>query len=216
MKYRNVIFDVDGTLFNTRRGLIRAIGYALDSMGVEYESPEWLATLVGPPLKHTMMNRFGMNEEDSIRAVDYLRECMREGACLEADEFPGMRDLLSELQASGARLFVATSKPQPFTELLVEHFGYGGFFDELVGSFMNHTRLTKSELIAHCIEANGLDREQTVMVGDRAVDVIGANAQGIASIGVGYGEAVQGEWEETPPTHYVVDLNDLGKLLLEG
>jgi phosphoglycolate phosphatase len=97
--------------------------------------------------------------------------------------YPGIRDALVQLRDRGATLYVATSKPNIFAGCIINYFGLGGFFRSIYGSELDGTRSNKIELIAHLLKAESLSPEATVMVGDRALDIIGAKANGVRPIG---------------------------------
>ena len=88
-------------------------------------------------------------------------------------------------------LFVTTSKPRVFAERIVEHFGLKEYFCAVYGSELDGTRSDKGHLIAHVLQAESLSPHSTVMVGDRAHDVVGAKVHGVFPIGVlwGYGSS---------------------------
>ncbi len=87
------------------------------------------------------------------------------------------------------RLFVATSKPRAFAERIVEYFGLAQFFRAVYGSELNGVNADKKDLLAYLLRAESLSPAITVMVGDRAHDVLGARANRLFSVGVlwGYG-----------------------------
>ena len=88
-------------------------------------------------------------------------------------------------------LFVTTSKPRVFAERIVEHFGLKEYFCAVYGSELDGTRSDKGHLIANVLQAESLSPHSTLMVGDRAHDVVGAKVHGVFPIGVlwGYGSS---------------------------
>ena len=102
--------------------------------------------------------------------------------------YPGIVEALKELQRLGVRLFVATSKPQPFTEQILDHFRLRSLFHGVYGSALDGRLSNKGELISHIMK-EGLAPLETAMVGDRAQDIDGARANDVFAIGVlwGYG-----------------------------
>ena len=95
-------------------------------------------------------------------------------------------DALHAVQESGARLFVATSKPHAAARRIVEHFRLAAFFDAIYGSELDGTRSDKAELIRYAIQ-NQATAACRFMVGDRRHDIVGAQANGVTPIGVSYG-----------------------------
>lgn len=107
--------------------------------------------------------------------------------------YSGIDRALNELRESGAALFVATSKPQPFAERILEYFNLRTFFHGVYGSDLDGTRSKKGELIAHVLKKEMLSASDAAMVGDRAQDIIDAKANGVFSVGALWG---QGSREE--------------------
>ncbi len=140
-----------------------------------------------------------MNEGEVERAVFYFREYVKQRGLLENNVYEGIPNLLKQLKDTGNRLFIATSKPTIFAEQVVEHFQLTNYFEGIIGSNLDGTRIKKEEIIAHILQTNEeLNKEEIVMIGDRKHDIIGANHNEIASIGVlyGYGSETEltGSW----------------------
>lgn len=186
----NVLFDLDGTLTDPKDGIIACIRYALDSLGVNSPPAAELERLIGPPLSESFSNLLGRGGKDRVeQAVRLYRERFAATGMFENSVYPGIVDALAELRDHGVRLFVATSKPRAFAERIVEYFGLARFFRAVYGSELNGVNADKKDLIAHLLRAESLSPADTVMVGDRAHDVLGARANGLCSVGVlwGYG-----------------------------
>jgi phosphoglycolate phosphatase len=111
---------------------------------------------------------------------------------------------------------VATSKPTPFAERVLDHFGVRDCFRAVVGSSLDpgHPRADKCEVVAEALALLGAEgRARAVMVGDRKEDVRAARAHGIAAVAVAYGYAAAGELEAAEPDVLVRTVEDLGAWL---
>ena len=93
-------------------------------------------------------------------------------------------EALTALAAVPLRLAVATSKPTPFAQRIVEHFGLDVHLDVVAGATLDGSRRTKADVIRFALTALAADPADAVMVGDRAQDVAGARTLGLPSIGV--------------------------------
>jgi phosphoglycolate phosphatase len=126
----------------------------------------------------------------------------------------GIFPILLTLLAQGTRLAVATSKPEPFAEEILEHFDINEMFEVIAGATLDNRRRHKEDVIAHALTSLGHPAPQTiVMVGDREHDVYGARAHGIASIGVLWGFGSRGELVDAEAEHVVERVDELGVLL---
>lgn len=183
-----VFFDLDGTLTDSGEGIINCAILALEHFGIPVESRESLRVFVGPPLSDSM-RRFGVPEDRVEEAVKVFRSRYLTVGKFENFPYPGIRELLERLKAAGVRLFIATSKPETTANEVLEHFELNQYFEEICGSTMDGSRVSKEDVITYLFSKIG-SMEQVVMVGDTTYDVLGAAAHGIPTIGVswGYGE----------------------------
>lgn len=192
--FKTILFDLDGTLTDSSSGIMNSILYALDKMGIKENDTEKLKKFLGPPLVDSFMEFYGFSREKAETAVEYYREYFSTKGLLENSVYSGIPELLSSLKKLGKTLIVATSKPEPFTNRILEHFDLIKFFDFVAGSNMDNTRCKKAEVISYALTScNITDLSDTVMIGDREHDIIGAKAVGISSVGVLYG---YGNYEE--------------------
>jgi phosphoglycolate phosphatase len=188
----NVLFDLDGTLTDPREGIVACLKYALLGLGHDCPSDLDLARFIGPPLKESFAVLLHTADRKQINAaVELYRQRFSSKGMLENTVYPGIHSALTTLRGRGALLFVTTSKPRVFAERIVEHFGLKEYFCTVYGSELDGTRSDKGELIAHVLQAESLSPHSTVMVGDRAHDIVSAKAHGVFPIGVlwGYGSS---------------------------
>jgi phosphoglycolate phosphatase len=191
--FTSILFDLDGTLSDPKEGLVRAVLYALDQLGIAEHQPEELDSFIGPPLRESFQRRYGMDSEGAEEALRLYRVYYSDRGLYENAVYPGIPELLGGLRTRGFRLFVATSKPTVFAVQILAHFGLDVHFEGIVGANLDSSRNEKAEVIAHLLTTYSVDPAQAVMVGDRKYDLIGAQAHGMRSIGVEWGF---GGWEE--------------------
>ena len=127
--------------------------------------------------------------------------------------YEGIGDCLARLKEAGLRLFVATSKPEPLSLRILEHFDLIQYFEAVAGSTMDEQRTKKGEVIAYALKTFDLRPEETVMVGDRKHDVLGARENGLNCIGVLYGYGSRAELTEAGASALAADLSELSALL---
>ena len=214
-KFDLVIFDLDGTLTDSRVGITKSVSYALDRMGIKPPSLKELEHFIGPPLMDTFMGHYKFSKSESEKAVNLFRERYSEKGLYENIPFHNINTLLSSLKKSGIKLAVATSKPQHFSEKILDHFLLSQYFNEIIGSSLDNSFSHKNEIIAETLKRfPEVSKEKTVMVGDRKFDIEGARENGIFSIGVKYGFADPGEIDAACPQFQADNVEDLFKILL--
>ena len=185
-----VIFDLDGTLTDSARGVVSSFRHALNEVGEPVPQDSDLAAMVvGPPMHQTLWG-MGLGERTDAAIAAYRADYTTRGWILNEvfDEIP---ELLSDLRAAGVRLAVATSKAEPTARRILEHFGLDSHFEVIAGASLDGVRSTKSDVIAHALAQLQPMPQHILMVGDRSHDVHGASHHGIATIVVdwGYGRA---------------------------
>ncbi|MBR5381750.1 MAG: HAD family hydrolase [Oscillospiraceae bacterium] len=182
-----ILFDLDGTLTESDEGIVNSIQYALGNMGMQENDRSKLMHFIGPPLLDSFRNTFFMSKEKAELAVKLYRQYYAKKGIFECKLYDGVPKMLEVLHKTGRTLGVVTSKPQVYTEQILEHFDIAKYFSAVVGSELDGTRTDKVELIAEAMRQLGATPQETLMVGDRKFDVIGAEKNGVKSIGVMYG-----------------------------
>ena len=209
MKYQNVLFDLDGTLTDPREGITRSIQYSLSKMGIDEPDLRKLEHFIGPPLLQAFMEFYGFSEAQAWEAVGFYRERFSVTGLYENRVFDGVTPLLEALVGQGRQLYIATSKPQIYAREIARHFDFAKHFKVIYGSELDGTRTNKVELIAHLMAEQGLDPAQTVMIGDRKHDLIGASENGLDAAAVGYGFGSFEELNSHAPTYHFETLDEL-------
>ncbi|MBE5894284.1 MAG: CPBP family intramembrane metalloprotease [Lachnospiraceae bacterium] len=222
--FQYILFDLDGTLTDPKEGICKSVQYALKKAGIEENNLDKLEPFIGPPLLDSFREFYQMDEEAARQAVSDYRERFSVKGLYENAVYPGIDELLKKLKENGCRLAVASSKPQVFVEKILKHFSLYTYFDVIVGSELDGTRVAKEEVVDEALrrlylcqkEAPETAKKKTVMVGDRKFDVEGARAAGIASVGVSYGYAVGRELHKAGADAVVPSVKHLQDYLLPG
>jgi phosphoglycolate phosphatase len=192
---KNLLFDLDGTLTDNFDGISRSILHALASMGAALPTDADLRGCVGPPLRGSFARLLAT--DDSVRiesAVSHYRMRYAETGWRENAVCPGMAGVVAAL-AGSATLYVCTSKPQPFAERIVAHFGLGPHFASVFGSDLAGALDDKAKLLADLLARQGLDPDDCAMIGDREHDVHAAHASRVRAVGVLWGYGPRAELE---------------------
>lgn len=185
---KNILFDLDGTLTDPKEGITRSIQHALKKLDQPVPDADNLLWCIGPPLLQSFESLIDPNEPHlAHKALILYRERFNRVGKFENNVYPDIIELLEQLKLEGYTLFVATSKPAVFARQIVAHFNLSPFFDKVFGSRLSGELGEKNELIQHILDQKQLRTDQTVMVGDRKYDIIGAKACQVATIGVTYG-----------------------------
>lgn len=181
---KTVFFDLDGTLTDPRAGIVRSLHYALERLDLEVPTDDDFTWCIGPPLLESLRRIVG--DELAPQALELYRERFSDVGWSENEVYSGVVEALELLTQTDSRIYVATSKPQRFADRIIKHFKLDAYFLRVFGSELDGTRSDKRDLLKFALmEVQPVDT--AVMVGDREHDIIGARANGMASIGVTYG-----------------------------
>ncbi|MCD8106194.1 MAG: HAD-IA family hydrolase [Lachnospiraceae bacterium] len=206
--YKYLLFDLDGTLTESGRGIINSVLYALKKNGIDETDREKLWAFVGPPLTDSFQKYYGMTREQSLHMVDDYREYYLERGWKENLVYEGIPEVLESLRAQGRRLIVATSKPETSAKKILAYFQLDSYFDLIAGATMDESRNRKDQVIAYALRQMGT-AENILMVGDRSHDVEGARENGLLCIGVLYGYGSREELEEAGAAAICPEVRDL-------
>jgi phosphoglycolate phosphatase len=204
MKIANILFDLDGTLTDSKLGITKSIRYALEKLGKPVPADDDLLWCIGPYLGESFKKILKSDDDMAETAVSFYREYYNEKGKFENEVYLGIPEVLEELNEQGFNLFVVTSKPYVFAIEIVTHFDLLRFFKGVYGSELDGKFVDKGDLIAYMLRAEKISAGETVMVGDNSNDIIGAKKNRVCSIGVTYGYGTREELIESG-ADFIVD-----------
>ena len=214
MRYRHIFFDLDGTLTDSKPGILNAFAHALEVMGLKAD-PQALEQFIGPPLRDTFRGYFGLDDDAVERAVTAYRQYYREKGMFENAPYPGVPEMLATLAEAGAELVLATSKAAFFADAIMKHFGLVRYFSFLGASDPGKGRSSKADVLEYALENSAArDLKDCVLVGDTRYDVEGARIVGMECVGAGYGYGGEERLREAGASRIAPTVADLEKLLL--
>lgn len=212
--YDLILFDLDGTLTDPWEGITKSVQYALAKMDIDEPDRHKLTAFIGPPLMESFQHFYHLDPEQAWLGVQYYREYFAEYGLYENTVYEGVPKLLESLKDRQIPLGVATSKPTFYSETILRHFNLDKYFQLVVGSNMDGTRVLKAEIIEASIKPFGIE-SQVLMVGDRRHDIEGAHSNRIDSTAVAYGYGSVDELQQAQPTYLVHSVAELAQLLLK-
>ena len=189
-----LLFDLDGTLTDPFVGITRSVQYAMEKLGRPAPAADDLRWCIGPPLKLAFATLLDTEDEAALdEGVRLYRERYATIGKFENKLIPGIPQTLAAFVDQGYFLSVATSKSKTYAGDIIDHFDLRRYFNVLHGSELDGRNAMKGDLVGHILATERLAATNTVMIGDRSHDIVGANANGVASIGVlwGYGDAAE-------------------------
>lgn len=215
--YHYIFFDLDGTLTDSKEGILNSLRYAFDKLGEPVPPESTLIKFIGPPLQDSYMEYCGFTEEEALRGVELFRERYAPIGKFENAAAPGMPELCARLKERGYVLALASSKPEEMCVPICGKFGFTPSLTVITGS-PPEGDWSKADVIRETMRRLGLteaDKSAVLMVGDRKFDVLGAKACGIACAGVEFfGYAAPGELAESGAVAVVRTPEELEQFIL--
>jgi len=183
-----VLFDLDGTLTDSRAGITACIRHALGRLGRACPDDDALAAYIGPPLRGTFSTLLGTSDPELIEtALAHYRARYDDVGLYENRVYDGVPAMLEDTARRARAMFVATAKPLHAASRIVTHFELARHFVSVHGAEPGGRFDAKADLLAHLVATGVIRAETSVMVGDRGSDISAARINGIRSIGAGWG-----------------------------
>jgi phosphoglycolate phosphatase len=159
-----LIFDLDGTLTDSKPGILGCLRKVIDARGIHY--PGALDKFVGPPVEEWVIELLprGTAEDQTALANEY-RACYNVEGWSNNSVFPGVRDMLIELRALGHPLYVCTSKQQHFAVRILDHFKLTSLFTAIYGDKAEYASHSKIDLLARILKEQSLPVDSAWMIG---------------------------------------------------
>lgn len=185
--YEVVVFDVDGTLLDTTEGVISAVGYTMDKMGLPRPEEDIMKSFIGPPIQESFARVYNLEGPILQDLATVFRNRYKDVDLLKATPYDGIYKVFDALTSLGIKCAVATYKRQDYAVKILKHFGFDKYTDILYGAD-HENKLKKVDIIRNALIDSGVsDYSKAVMVGDSSHDAIGAEKIAIDFIGVTYG-----------------------------
>jgi phosphoglycolate phosphatase len=203
VKAANILFDLDGTLTDSRPGILNTIRHTLRLLDVEPPRDDELLWCVGPPLREVFARLLPSGETATIeRAVNAYVDRYDSIGHRENRVYAGVPAMLTILGAN-RRLVLVTAKRQQIAESILELFQLRPYFEGVFGSELSGRFGDKRELVHYVVETLGLDRSETVIVGDRIHDIEAGRHNCLFTIGAAWG---YGTAQELGGAHHICEL----------
>lgn len=184
--YKYIFFDLDGTLTDSKEGILNCLKYSIERIGDTVPDESRLLRFIGPPLLDSYMNFCGYTEEKARRAIALYRERYEPVGKFENVPADGAVELCKRLKEKGYILALASSKPEHMCIDICNEYGFTPYLDTISGSKpdIDDTKADVIRKAMHRLNLTEKDKPSILMVGDRKFDVLGAAECGLDCVGV--------------------------------
>jgi len=216
LRYRAVLFDLDGTLVDSYAALAEAVNYARREHGLHELSSARIKDFVGDGLDQLLRRAFSSNDTvpKSVRVAFESR--YDEICCAESKILADVEATLAELSSLGIAMAVCTNKPTSFSIKILEFLHLAPFFSAIVGPDVAGARKPAAQHVLRTLEATGVAAAEALFVGDMPIDVHAARNSGLDVAVVSTGSSSIEQLRASNPDHYLDRFADLVALVRNG
>lgn len=209
----NIIFDLDGTLVDSKRDIAAAQHWVLEQLGVHSHVPEDIYPLIGKPLTQIFATLLPPSLHHRIAEAAELYKLRYPPRALETTTlFPGVRETLEVLRSRDINLATATTKLSAGTRRVMTHFGIDRYFAQIQGSDDMPFK-PDPFIINKILTDQSWERDVTLMVGDTDNDIDAGIRAGVRTCGVTYGSLSRKQIEQLKPDFVIDSLPELLNIL---
>jgi phosphoglycolate phosphatase len=210
-----LIFDLDGTLIDSKLDLAHAVNATRTHMGMSTLEHERVYSYVGNGAPVLIRRAMGAQATELAvqEALEFFLEYYREHYLDYTTLYPGVREALDRLRDGGKRMAVLTNKPVRISRAILDGLGVGGHFFQVYGGNSFDLKKPNPVGVQALMGEAGIPAERCLMIGDSSVDIQTALNAGVASCGVTYGFAPE-TLADPAPDRLVDRMEELADWLL--
>lgn len=186
--FRHLVFDLDGTLVDTKDDLAEAVNVTLRALGLPPEDPRRLWSYVGHGARVLLERALGPERAHLVApGLEIFMPWYGAHLLDRSAVYPGLAAVIEALAREDVCFSVLTNKPEHMSRAIVDGLGLGARFPRLVGGDTLPTRKPDPSGLRALVDEAALPAAQTLMIGDSAIDVATGRNGGIATCGVLWG-----------------------------
>ena len=211
-----IIYDLDGTLIDSRRDIVNAVNWTLNELGLGELPSERVSSFVGNGVVHLMRqaleeiggaDRRGTAPALLERSIKLFRRRYGEHLLDETRLYPSVRKVLEFFKEH--KQAVITNKPEDFSVTILKGLGVASYFFRIIGGDRGFPKKPDPGTVQEILRVSGVSPEETILVGDSATDVETGRNAGVRTVAVTYGFGTPEEIKASRPYLMVASLEEL-------
>ena len=221
-----VLFDLDGTIFDSIYDIVSALNVMLDRIGLSPINEKQAEPCLGYGAKRLVIDAINLSandkeycsrlgEEKTKELLSFYSEMYKNNCDVKTKLFDGIKDVIYKLKEQGVIVAILTNKPQPTTDKMVKSYFGEGVFDKVVGQSGDKKCKPDKESALKILSEFGVSQDKAIMVGDGETDYLTSVNAGIHHICVTWGYRRKEQLQEAGATNFVNNSKELYNLILK-
>lgn len=211
MKYKLIIFDLDGTLVDAYKAIQMSFNYAMKKLGYTERAPLTIKRAVGWG-DENLLKPF-VKDKDLKKLVDIYRRHHKKALLKYSHLYPKVISLLRYLKERGLKLAIASNRPTIFTKILLKKFKIDKYFDYVLCADRLKSIKPNPEILEKIMKRLSVESEDTVFVGDMSIDILAGKNAKVRTIAVLGGSSKREELKKLKPDKIISNVLEILKII---
>ena len=208
-----LIFDLDGTLVDTRQDLTNSVNFARKELGLADLDVETVIKFVGNGVRKLMERSFPEEKQDKVeKAISHFRSHYRDHALVYSKLYPGVKEILNHFQ--NKKMAIISNKPEEFSRSILKGLDVDSYFSYILGGDSLPVMKPNPEPILRILDELKILPEKTVIVGDGTTDIEAGKHANVLTCAVSYGFRKRDVLLTAKPDFMVNDIRRLKRLFV--
>ena len=207
-----IIFDVDGTLVDSKDDIVKAMNYALREVGAEEREPERIVSYIGTGARDLVKKSLGKRHGKLFdKAVKIFSEYYVKHSADKSKLYPHVKEVLGHFKYK--RKFILTNRYRRFADVTLKELGIRGYFEDIIGGDDESCLKPSACVLDRALPKMKIDKKEALIVGDMAIDVNTGKNSGVKTCWVTYGLGKKEDVEPLRPDYIIDDIIELKDII---
>lgn len=212
IEINHIFFDVDGTLVDSRKDIVKSINYALRKLGVKEKPFESIVSYIGTGVKDLALKSLGPGKESlADEAVRIFSEYYVAHSADEASLYPHIEETLQYFK--NKKKYILTNRYSRFADATLKGLGIRHYFEDIIGGDDENCLKPSACVMDNLADRIKFDKKSSIIVGDMDIDIMMGKNSGIKTCWVTYGLGKKKDMESLKPDYVIDDIVELKKII---
>ena len=212
MKINLILFDLDGTLIDSRKDIAYSVNHMLEKLGHKKRTQEEIVSFIGRGISDLIQKSVGETDKSTLdKAITIFESHYRKHGTDNSVLYPGVLEMLKYF--SNKKKSVVTNRSYEFAKAVLKKLKIDKFFEDIAGgddiNCMKPSSCSLDGVVARAKE----DKKKTMMVGDMDIDILAGKKAGVLTCAVTYGFGKKEDIEKSEPDYIIEDLDMLKEII---